>query len=132
MLMELANATAHLALAYVAAMQRQGYAMTTEQFEAYMAQPDRRPALPGTPERRVVTTNIDRALSSIAEQSLAPVMRSLQRSIAASLGAREERVLPATPGTPPESLTDWLTRLQWCHAKDGRIRVTPLGEAMLA
>jgi hypothetical protein len=128
---ELANDTAHLALSYIAAMQRQGYAMTVEEFEAYMAQPNRRPGLPGEPERRVVTTNIDRALRASAEQNLAPAIRAIQQSIAAGLAPREERIIPGTPGTPAESIADWLARLHWCRVDEARIRLTPLGEALL-
>lgn len=65
--MELADRTAHLALSYVAATKRQGYAMTAPELEAYMRQPRRRLGIPATPERTVTTTNLAR----IVHQALA-------------------------------------------------------------
>lgn len=135
--MELTDETAHRALAYIAAVQRQGYVMTAEELEAYLARPGRRPGTPGTPgtpERRVVTTQFDRALAHWLQSALRPAMRGLSASIARSLQA-EEGILPSTPGvpgTPAESVVEWLSRLRWLRVNDGRVRTTQLGEALLA
>jgi hypothetical protein len=134
--LELTDETAHRALAYVAAVQRQGYVMTVEELEAYLARPGRRPGTPGTPgtpERRVVTTNFDRALANWLQTALRPAMRGVGESIARTLQA-EERIVPGTPGvpgTPAESVVEWLSRLRWLRVNDGRVRTTQLGAAVL-
>lgn len=135
--MELTDETAHRALAYVAAVQRQGYVMSAEELEAYLDRPGRRPGRPGTsgmPERRVVTTHLDRAVANWLESDLRPAMRGISESIARSLKF-EARILPGAPGTPgipAESVVEWLSRLRWIQVNDGRVRTTQLGEALLA
>lgn len=136
--MELADATAHRALAYLTAAQRNGYVMTVDELDAYMRQPGRRPGTsgtPGRPERKVVTTNFGRAMQQMttgfAEQML-DATRAVTDSMARSLGT-EIVVVPATPGTPPkpaESVVAWLERLHWIDVSDRRIRTTGLGDAM--
>lgn len=41
--MEIADSVAHLALSYASGMQEQGYRLTVDEFESYMAQPSREP-----------------------------------------------------------------------------------------
>lgn len=136
-ILELTDETAHRALAYVAAVQRQGYVMTVEELEVYIARPGQRPGTPGTPgdpERRVVTTQFDRALANWLQSAFQPAIRGLSESIARGLQT-EERVIPGTPGIPgepAESVGEWLSRLRWLQVDDGRVRTTQLGEALLA
>lgn len=133
--MELADETAHRGLAYVAAVQRQGHAMTVDELEEYLRQPYRRPGTPGSPERRVVTTKIQRDIAKrIAgplTEALQPALRQLSANITKALEPHEEWI-PGTPGMPGESITDWLSRLHWLRVEDGRVRTTALGDAMLA
>lgn len=134
--MDLADEIAHRALAYVAATQRQGYVMTVDELEAYMARPGRRPGTsgtPGRPGRTVRTTNIERALGQMARGAIEPTLKALAASAARSLEIEEQYIegTPGTPGTPPETTTDWLTRLRWLRADDQRVRTTSLGDAML-
>jgi hypothetical protein len=68
--MELTDRTAHLALSYVAASKRQGYAMTVAELEAYMQQPRRRLGVPATPERTVTTTNVERAIQQMGQRTV--------------------------------------------------------------
>ena len=100
--MNLTDEVGHRALAYVGAVSRQGYAMTTEEFNAFMALPVR--------EREPST-----AMARLAELSRAVVA---QMSVLAS--------------PPKESILEWLARLHWLREADGRVHITPLGRAVLA
>lgn len=130
--MELADPTAHRGLAYVAAMRRQGYVMTVEEFEAYIARPGLRsgkPGTPGTPDHVVRTTKLDRALVNIAAQALQPTLRTVQTA----LDVRERHIegTPGTPDAPAETAIEWLARLRWLRVEDAHVRTTALGDAVL-
>jgi hypothetical protein len=124
--MQIADATAHRALAYVSTVQRHGHLMGIAEFEAYMKGPGRRPGIPGKGERTVVTSNVERAIVNLAERGLQPLLQGV-----ADVLELERRQVPATPGVPGERVIDWLARLGCLAAGDGRVRITPLGEAIL-
>lgn len=126
-LVQLADATAHRALAYVSTVQRHGHLMGAAEFEAYMNGPGRRPGRPGRGERTVTTTNVERAIVNLAERGLQPLLQGV-----ADVLELERHQVPATPGVPGERVTEWLARLGWLNASDGRVRITGLGEAILA
>jgi hypothetical protein len=98
---ELATQETHRALAYLAVLNGQGYRPTSEELEAYAEQPERRPARYESP-----------IWAGIANM--------------ASMFARLH-----TMADPEESFTEQLFRLHWAVAANGRIIVTPLGQAML-
>lgn len=125
--MELADRTAHLALSYVAATKRQGYAMTAPELEAYMQQPRRWAGIPATPERTVTTTNLERAIQQMGQR----MVDAIGKAITDNLQPVQHRV-PGKPGVPPEPVVEWLGRLGWLITDSGRVRITELGEAMLA
>jgi len=125
--MQLADSTAHRALSYVSTVQRHGYLMSVTEFEAYMNGPGRRPGIPGKGERTVVTTNIERAIANWAERGLQPLLEGVTRAL-----ELEHRQIPATPGMPGERVVDWLLRLGWLSDGGGKVRITALGEAILA
>lgn len=134
--MELADPTAHRGLAYVAAMRRQGYVMTVEEFEAYIARPGLlpgKPGTPGTPDHVVRTTKLDRALVNIAAQALQPTLRTLTASVQTALDVRERHIegTPGTPDAPAETVIEWLGRLRWLRVEDAQVRTTALGDAVL-
>lgn len=125
--MQLADETAHLALAYVAASQRQGYLMSTHELEEYLKRPGRRPGSPGTPAQTIATTLLQRSLREHVVRHNETILDAVRRA----LGVRAEQI-PAQPGTSGESTTDWLTRLRWLRVEDDRVRTTALGDAILA
>lgn len=136
-MLELADVIAHRALAYVTAIERQGYSMTVDELAAYMARPTRRPGKPGTsgkPARTLTTTKVDRAIAEIVANSLQPTMRALGASLAAALDVREQTfdAIPGSPGEPPEPIAEWLSRLGWLKVTQERIGLTKLGRAVLA
>jgi hypothetical protein len=107
---ELTNAAGHRALKYVDAVARQGYTLTVEELDAYIEEPFGRPGRPGTPARKVF-----------------PWQRSFQRVFEQMMVEEEEK-----PGRPGETATAWLTRLRWLRQDEDKVRVTPLGAALLA
>jgi hypothetical protein len=125
--MELTDRTAHLALSYVAAVKRQGHEMTAVELEAYMQRPRRRPGIPATPERTVRTTNVERALQQMGQRTV----EVIGKAIADSLQPVPHRI-PGKPGVPAEPISHWLERLGWLTTDAGRVRITDLGEAILA
>jgi hypothetical protein len=115
--MQLADAIAQRALNYVATVQRHGHLMGIAEFEAYMRGPGRRPGQPGKGERTVVSTNVERAIVNLAERGLQPMLQGV-----ANLLELEHHQIPATPGVPGERVIDWLSRLGWLEAGEGRVR----------
>jgi hypothetical protein len=89
--------------------------------------PGRWPGLPGKSERTVATTNIERAITNWAEHGLKPLVEGVTRAL-----ELEHHQIPATPGVPGERVIDWLVRLGWLGAENGRVQITALGEAILA
>jgi hypothetical protein len=121
---EIADDTAHRALAYVSAVEKQGHRMLVAELSEYMVRPARRLSIPGKrgrPARVIRTTGIERAVADILAASVQPTLRALGASVSAALDVREEIVpaVPGTPGTPPESVADWLARLGWLSVVDG-------------
>lgn len=115
---ELADETGHRALFYVAAVQRQGYALMIDEFEEYIRQPQRTPGVPPREGQRVPA-------------HLAPALRlseQVRRSLLAVVPTVE---VGGSPGRPGESVLSWLTRLSWLDVDNGRVRITPLGTAVL-
>ena len=124
--MDLTNDTGHLGLAYVAAVRRQGGAVTVMEFEAYMARPGPRPAVPERRERQTSP-----GVAAFLEQISGPggLASTFLRSILAGVETPEVVVAEARPA---ETVNEWLTRLGWLRIVDGRILITQLGEAVLA
>jgi hypothetical protein len=137
MMLDIADETAHRALAYVSAVEKQGHRMRVAELSEYMMRPARRPGVPGKrgrPERVVRTTGIERALADILRDSVQPTLRALGASVSDALDVQEEIVhaSPGTPGTPPESIAAWLARLGWLNVAEGAVAMTKLGRAVLA
>jgi hypothetical protein len=121
---ELTSTTGHSALLYVAAVQRHGHLMTVEDFEAYVDRPDRRapaPTLRYTRQRRRIP--IDDNLIGEARRAAEAIWDKLSWAVG------EMEPSPAEPG---ETVTQWLVRLRWLAVEDDRVRITPLGQAVLA
>lgn len=103
--MELADQDTHLALTYLAAATRNGARLTSEQLETFVGQPRRRAAAYSSPLSR-----------SLAE-SLAPIMEAYRGS--------------STQTRAAESMTEYLTRLNWVLSNDDGIVLSILGRAIL-
>jgi len=125
--MELADKTAHQALAYVAATQRQGYTMTAEELLAYMELPGRRQATRGTSPRTITTTAPERWLQEQVRASREPLLTAIRQAAGV-----QQRKVPGTPDKPGETIVQWLTRLRWLTEQNERVRITALGDAVLA
>jgi hypothetical protein len=120
--MEIAADDAHLALAYVSAVQQQGYRLTVGEFEAYMRQPDRQPGRPPVVHQV-------RQLSSPALRVAQDFSQTLRKIGLISGGVARTEVVD--PGAPEESVLVWLSRLGWLAVENDRVRVTQLGSAVL-
>jgi hypothetical protein len=115
---EITSEKGHRALLYVAAVQRHGYVPTVDEFEAYIGRP--------TPRDAVLMQARQRRLQFGFQRQLRDLFEFLQTQ------------LPGLPDEPPEladpgeTVTQWLTRLRWLVVEDGRVKITPLGQAVLA
>jgi hypothetical protein len=103
--MEIIGDTAHRMLAYVEAVNRQGYHLTVKEFEAY--------ASGWEPSVTTVGTGSEFGYT----------LANIQRVAAFALygDARRET----------ESMIDYLCRLMWLSRRAGRVEITPLGKAVL-
>lgn len=119
--MVVADSTAHRALLYLSAIQRQGYLMTVDEFRAYVARPSRDPGRAAVRRTEYAGTT---AVAQILRQH-----QEWSRRLVESLGPREVTV---DQGTPGEGVVEWLTRLKWITEIDGRLRITQLGEAVVS
>jgi hypothetical protein len=102
--MEIIGEKAHRALAYVEAVNRQGYSLTKDEFTAYAKGWEQEVTLSG----------------GISE--LASTYITLTRQASLTLGGGR-RVL--------EPMLDYLCRLRWVVTTDGRVGITALGKAVL-
>jgi hypothetical protein len=125
--MQLVDSTGHRALAFVVAAQRQGYEMTAQELDAYLAQPHRRPAIPGTPDRTTISTNLHRAIDDWTERNVHPLLQSIANALEI-----EAQQIPGQPGIPEQSAREWLVEIGWLRETAGRVRATQLGVALLA
>jgi hypothetical protein len=122
--MELTDETAHRALLYVKSVQRQGHAMTVAEFEAFMQRPGRSGGRPAVRRRRSSQSPLQPLLDMFARQS-----SGRSSVLDALLGPEEDEIVD--PGSPAETVMDWLVRLGWLAAAGERVRITSLGEAVL-
>jgi hypothetical protein len=129
--MDLADPTAHLALAYVSALQRQSYRPTVAEFNAYVEGPDQRPGTTRTIRRpSTVQSPAGSALRAIADLNV-NVSRSLQRALGPLQGTSGLGGKSVEVHEPGEAMIDYLRRLKWVRVTSGRVHITPIGEAVL-
>lgn len=102
--MEIVGEAAHRLLAYVEAVQRQGHALTLDEFNAY-------------------DYGHERLIKVSGNSRLAKSIQLLQNSVSEAMWGEGHRDV--------ESTIEYLTRLRWLSTEAGIVTITSLGKAVL-